>query len=381
MSSPEIYYSFEDIKRSGNVVPLSVVEGILKQTEPVEGIHLPMDGSTGEVSVTMPDNWNMDLKALDDSTITSCKIHVAGSSYTFTKGSILSLMRKIGISDRYATKTPGNLLAPHLDYWLNNSGGQKEAAVKMLVRNGYVVGFMKPDTPIVSNLEILNYVKRYLKDYFKGSELYVDPNVVNNFVDTEFRIILPKVAFTVDTVRNGEQETDQWHYGIHVSNSLTGSITSPLTISGFLIEEKSLSGVLPEYSQIASYSKHITMDSEDLSGWVKSTLDQVFAILPAEVSLIQVMPEHSLKGKMGPTTSDIFTTMKIHRKVQEMVLDNIADTGDMTPYGIMFALGKAVSGNTTFASKVVSHVQRVAGTLPSRSEDICDGCGRLHFID
>ena len=373
------FYSFEDIQRAGRVVPLSTVRTLLEATEPVEAHVLETDGSS-KVTVQVPDQWNQDLKSLDDSTLTSCRLHYDGNSYLLTKRAMLTLISRIGLSDRYAFKAPGHLIEPQINYWFQNQGVGDEPTIKMLTKGNYVVAFMKTNAPVVSNLEVLEQIRKYLVGRRKV-ELFVDPNITNNFVETDFRIILPDPEFEVSTVRNGETVVDKWHFGVHVSNSLIASTAKPLTISGFMLEQKSLAGILPEYSQVSSYVKNTAMDVEDLRGWVASTLDQVFAILPTEAELIQHMPEHTLTGKVGAITTDLFRSMKVHRKVQELALENLTTSGDMTSYGIMHALAKSVAGATKFAPKVVSHIQRVSGTLPVRAEEICNECGRLHLMD
>lgn len=379
MSDTE-FYSFEDIQRAKQVVSLDAVKQILHRTEPVEQHLLQTDGSS-KVRVTMPDLWNADMKELDDSTITSCKIFYEDREFYLSKRAMLTLLSMIGISDRYAYKAPGSLLEPHVNYWFEHEGIGKESQVKMVTNSNYAVGFMLPSYPIVSNLEVLSQIEKFLKNQSTKSEVFVDPHIINNYVTTDFRLILSEVAFEVETTRNGEPEVDRWHFGVHVSNSLISSLTKPLTISGFMVEERSLAGVLPEYSNIAGYTRSVDMDIEDLRGWINSTLEQVFSILPAEADLIKHMPVHSLYGKVGNITTDIFRSMKVHRKVQELALENLSEAGDMTSYGIMHAMAKAVSATSPskFPPKIVNHVQKVCGTLPSRSDEICDSCGRLHL--
>lgn len=375
------FFSFEDIQRAKKVVPLSVVKEILGRTEPVEEHILQTDG-TSSVTVTMPENWNQDLKALDDTLLTSCKIHVGGDTYRLTKKAILTLLTLVGFSDRYAFKCPGYLLEPHVNYWFENGGVGPKEDIKMVTSGTTAVGFMNSSLPIVSNLEVLTRVERYLKNNGHAKELYVDPNIVHNYAQTDFRLIFPDEAFEVTTQREGREAVDKWHYGLHITNSLVSGVSRPLTIAGFMVEQRTLAGILPEYSNIAGYSRSTDMDIEDLHGWIHSALEQIFSILPAEADMIQHMPEHQLTGKVGPMTTDLFRSMKVHRKVQELAMDHLTEAGDMSSYGIMHALAKSVAvSSTKFPPKIINHVQRVSGTLPSRTEEICNSCGRLHLFD
>lgn len=378
----EEYFHFEDIKRAGRVVPLDVVRKILKRTEPVTGHLIRTDGSTN-ISVSMPTEWNVELKKQDDSILTSCKVTLEDQTYTLTKRAILTLLNLMGITDRYAYKAPGHLLEPHVEYWLRNDGVGRHEEVKMVTKDNYVVGFMSPELPIISNLEVLDQIEKYVKESGESKHLFVDPNIVHNYVETDFRLVLSEEAFEVETDRGGDKETDKWHFGIHVSNSLLASHTRPLALSGFMLEQRSLAGIIPEYSSPTGFTRtnSVSVDVDDVRGWIHSTLDQIFAILPAEAQMIQHMPEHRLTGKVGVFTTDLFRSMKIHRKVQELALENLTESGDMTPYGIMHAMGKAVgAGVMDFSPKIVHHIQKVCGTLPARTDEICDSCGRLHLF-
>lgn len=377
------FFHFEDIQRAGKVVKYNDIKKILERTEPVLQHILQTDGSN-DVKVTMPDDWNHQMKSLDDSVKTSCTIQYNDSDrkYFLTKRAMLSLLSMIGISDRYAYKTPGHLLESHVNYWFRNGGVGPDPDVKMLTKDDIAVAFMRVRHPVVSNLELLEQIRRFFKKRPDDPQLYFDPNIVNNYVETDFRIILPKVEFEVKTKRNGEEVVDKWHFGVHVSNSLIASMTKPLTLSGFMVEQRSLAGILPEYSQVTHFARGNDMDPEDLRGWIHSTLSQVFAILPVEAEIVQSMPEHSLSGKVGSVTTDLFRTMKIHRKVQEDSLENLTESGDMTSYGVMHALAKSVAvASTKFPPKIINHVQRVSGSLPARAEELCESCGRLHLFD
>lgn len=375
------FFSFEDVQRAKKVVPLQVVKGILQRTEPVEEHLLRTDGMS-KVRVRMPDNWNHDLKPLDDSLLTTCKVSVGGDEYTLTKKSILTLLALVGFSDRYAYKSPGSLLEPHVNYWFEHEGIGTSPEIKMVTSGTTAVGFMNPNLPIVSNLEVLTRVERYLRNEGICKELYVDPNIIHNYAQTDFRLVFSNEAFEVETTRDGQPATDKWHYGLHITNSLVSGVTKPLTLAGFMVEQKSLAGILPEYSNIPAYSRSTNMDTEDLHGWVASTLDQIFSIMPTEAEMIKQMPQHSLSGKMGSLTTDLFRSMKVHRKVQELAIENLTLSGDMTSYGVMHAMAKAVAvSSTRFPPKIINHVQRVCGALPSRTEEICGSCGRLHLFD
>lgn len=378
------FHSFEDIQRAGKVVSFSEVRTILERTEPIVEHVLETDG-TSNVKVEVPEEWNHDLKSLDDSTLISATISFNGGEgkYRLTKRAMLTLLHLIGISDRYAFKSPGHLIEPQINYWFKHEGVGTASTIKLLTKDSYAVAFMNTNSPVVSNLAVLDQIRKYFKQSPEDPKLYVDPHVVNNFMETDFRIILPKVQFQVQTYRNGVMEVDKWHYGVHVTNSLMAYSAKPLTISGFMVEQKNLVGILPEYSQVNNYVRSVFTDMADVRGWVHSTLDQVFAILPSEAELIKHMAEHGLQGKVGSITSDIFRSMKIHRKVQEQALDSLTELGDMTSYGLMYSIAKAVAptSKVKFLPKVVNHVQRVAGSLPMRTEDICDGCGRLHMMD
>lgn len=374
------FTSFDDVQRAGKIIPLSAVQRILQQTEPVSE-HLVNTDGTSKVKSLFPDGWNHGLKDLDDNNVTTAKLTFDGASYSMTKRAALSLMSLIGISDRYALKVPGSLIEPHVDYWFQNLGVGKTDQIKVLTKDSYVVGFMNPSSDIISNLEILDYIRKYFKGKTDGSDIFFTPDIKHTYVETDFRIVLPKVQFTVETERGGNKVVDRWHYGVHVTNSLLASQSNPLTITGYMMEQSSLASILPEHSQIAGFTRQTNLDKDDLRGWVRSSLDQISAVLPVEGEAVMDMVKHDLGDNIGDTISDIFRSMKIHRKIQEASIDILTDGGDMTAYGVMYSLAKATVGQfDKMSNKTVNHIQKVAGALPNRSEDLCASCGRLHMV-
>lgn len=379
------YSTFGDITRAKKVVPFDLVRDVLERTEPVEQ-HVVSTTGEGNLRISMQDDWNYDMKNMDDSSVTSCKLYLGDTPYVVTKQAMLSLLRRIGISEKYALRTPGSLMEPHVNYWMNHAGVGAVGEESMLVVTkdpGLVVGVTSSKFPVISNLVVLNEVEEFVRDRGFADRVYVDPRIVNNYTLTDFRLIFDEVAFTVDTTRDSGKETDKWHLGVHISNALVSSESRPLTISGYMMEQKSLAGIIPEFSSLIGYHRSSAIDTADLRGWVRSTLDQIFDVMPVEAETIQDMPGYTFHGKVGVLTTDLFKSMKIHRSVQEAALENLMETGDMSSYGIMHAIARAVSVNadSRVAPKGVSYIQRVCGTLPARASEVCDSCGRLHLHD
>ena len=378
--SDEHFTSFDDVRRAGKIISLSDVQRILQQTEPVVE-HLVNTDGTSDVKSHFPDGWNYGIKELDDNNITTAKLSFGGNTFSMTKRAALSLMSLIGVSDRYAMKVPGSLIEPHVDYWFQNLGVGVHDQIKILTKDNYVVGFMNPSADIISNLEVLDYIRKYYKGKTDGSDIFFTPDIKHNYTETDFRIVLPKIQFTVETERGGTKVVDKWHYGVHVTNSLVASASNPLTITGFMMEQRSLASILPEHSQLAGFSRQTHLDKDDLRGWIRSTLDQIDAVLPVEGEAVVDMVKHDLGDSIGDTISDIFRSMKIHRKVQEESINILTDGGDMTAYGVMYSLAKATVGQfDKMSNKTVNHVQKVAGALPNRTDDLCSSCGRLHMV-
>lgn len=375
-----LYDSFEDIQRAGKVVPLSRVISILQRTEPVEELVISTDG-TSNVKAHFPDGWNFGLKELDETLLTSAKLNIGGTEYTLNKRAALALMTLLGISERYAYKVPGHLIEPHVDYWFKNEGVGNSTQIKMLSKDGFAVGFMPVNSSIISNLEVVDQIRKYFKGKTDGSDIFVDPRIRHTYIETDFRLVLPKVQFSVNTTRNGEVEVDKWHFGVHFQNSLVANSRTPLTLTGYMLEQQTLAGVLPEHSQLTGFNRQTGLGIDDLRGWVRSTLDQIMAVLPVEAEAIQDMVNHSLESNLGETVTDIFQSMKVHRKAQEATIDYITTSGDLTAYGVMHSLGRASSQLVDdLAPQVINHLQRVAGVLPNRTEAMCNSCGRIHMV-
>lgn len=375
--------STEDIKREGRLLPFSKLREILETTEPVEQRDIYLDG-TNDISMEMPKEWNLFVQDLDDSALTSCYINIAGSRYQLTKKAVTTIVGHVGLSDRFILNTPGDLVEPLATFWLNNQvpQGRKEPKVNLITRGDFAVGMTPSYLPLVSNLLVLDEVEKFLRARSSVKEIMVDPNIVNNYMLTDFRLVMVDDGFKVHTTRNGELEEDTWHYGIHITNALVTRATRPLNISGYILEEENLAGVIPEFSSLVGFSRQGILDVDDLKGWIRSTLSQIFDVLPAEAKLIQDMPELSLHGKVGALTTDLFETMKIHRRAREMATDILTNTGDMSSYGLMVALANTTSprSHLKMSPRVVQNIQKIAGALPTRAKQMCGSCGRLHLM-
>lgn len=183
------------------------------------------------------------------------------------------------------------------------------------------------------------------------------------------------------TERNGEVETDTWNYGFNLINSLVTSSPKSFAMFGYLVDMKTGGAILPELSHLSPYVRRAGMTPEEVEGWVSSALDQILSVLPA-AEMIKLMPSHSLTGKVGAVATDLFRTMKVHRKIQERALEDLTVNGDMTTYGMMTALAKASNHpNADVPDKIRDHVMQVSGSLTLRSQEICESCGRMHMFD
>ena len=380
MTDTEFVGSFEELKRQGKVVPIGVVEKMLEATEPLERFSFPSSG-TDELEFVFDENWNEDIKTLDPSSLVPVKVIYKDKEYQATKGAIVSFVNKIGLSEKYATKCPGHLIEAHLNYWVKNGGIVLQDEMDMVTHLDFVVGFIESQSPTISNVLVLRTIKNKIKELTGFEDLYIDPRIEHNYIRTNFRIILPEESFKVTTKRNGVPSTDTWHIGFHISNSLVANSKKNLVVSGFVVEQDSLAGIIPEYSASATYSRNRSTDSDDLVGWLGSVVSQALAALPIEGEMMQNMPNHSLEGKISTLTSDIFRDKRVPVKIQSKAIDILTEEGDMTTYGVMMSLSKAVSGEEQqyHPPSSVFYIQALCGTLPSSVEEMCDSCGRLHI--
>ena len=380
--------SLEDVVRSNEVISLEELQSVLAKTEPVSSVVIGRNGET-QVSFTIPSDWAEGIKDIDGSSLTSCRITIRGNSYVLTKNAILGYCRMVGLSDRYASKCPANLLKSQLEHWvtteaISTSGSARAIIVgedrpKDSVR--YVVGFSNPDLPVISNVKLLEAIKVVAQLGHATGQILVDSNVTNNYLHTDFRLFFPEKSFEVETYRDGEDVTETWCLGVHISNALVPNAKRLLSVSGMLYRlSPSKSIVLPEYSNLTMPKLTAEFSDEDIPNWAASMLGQVFALLPAEAVLLQDAAKFDVTGRMGVLATDFFRTTKIHRKIQASALDHLADSGTMTLYGLISSLGQAATESyTAIPYDVINHVSRSCGILLTRSDTICKTCGRFHL--
>ena len=374
-------YSVGDIISTNDFVPFSEVKKVLKRTEPVTQVPIYLDGKDN-IQIVLDDDWGYGGKQRYVEAPTNNTISINDKTWTLNRSCTVALYMKIGLSERFAYRTPGSVVEPLMNYYFNDGHDllyQEE--LSLIVKDGMAVGITDANMPIVSNVLVVEEIEKFLNEKMGSSKVFVDSRISNTYGVTDFRLIMAEPSFSVTTKRNGVEEEDFWHYGIRVTNSLVTNSARPLNIAGFMLENKTQAGIVPEYSNLIGFSRRMALDTDDLRGWVRSTLSQVFAVLPAEAQLMQEMPKYSFHGQMGTTLTDVFATLKIPRKVQTWALDRIVENGDMTSYGIMHAIAGATSAKYGVKmSPTASHyIQSTMGALPARAKEFCDSCGRLHI--
>lgn len=374
-------FSVGDIRASEDYIPFSDVKKVLARTEPVDTVPIYLDGKDS-IEIRLDDDWNAGGKERYIEAPTGNTITINGKTWYMNRSCTVSLYHKIGLSERFAYRTPGHVVEPLMNFYMNDGHDLlHQDQITLVVKDDQAVGITDPNLPIISNVLVVEEIEKFLRSEMGSSNVFVDSRISNTFGVTDFRLVMAEPAFSVDTVRNGRKHTDAWHYGVRVTNSLVTNSARPLTLSGFMLESKTQAGIVPEYSNLIGFSRRLALDLDDLRGWVRSTLKQIFSVLPAEARMVQEMPKYSFHGQMDSITTDLFSTLKIPRKVQTWALDRIVENGDMTSYGIMHAIAGATSVKygVPMSSKASQYLQTTMGALPSRAQEFCDSCGRLHL--
>lgn len=374
-------YSLGDISRKGRYVTTTKLKKLLSIYEPIAEQVVDVDGST-DLSFELPDGWNHLLKEIDFENIVAATMTLHGKKYRMVKGAIVDILGSVGFSERYVEKTPGPLLETHLNYWVKHGGVGRFGKISILTREDIVYGFSHPSYSVISNIFVIECVERYFKRRGILQDILVDPVMTNSFTNTNIKFVLANEHFEVEAVRNDKVEIDKWNYGFNLINSLVTSSPKSFGMFGYMANLETGAAILPELSHLSPYVRRANMTEDEVEGWVSSALDQILSVLPAEAEMIKLMPSHSLTGKVGAVATDIFRTMKVHRKVQERALEDLTVNGDLTTYGMLTALAKAANHpDTPVPDKIREHVMMVSGSLSYRSKEICDSCGRIHMFD
>ena len=359
-----------------SLLTLGEAAAVLENNDPDGSLAFTTDKNC-PVQIDLAHGWNADVHDKDGTdTLSGVTFHYGTQDWKITKEALLDLTSTMSIQREYMMRTPGQMMEPHVAYWLKTT----ERAYRFLHKDGVIVAMArKPSVVPFSNLDILERVV----------ERAVDVGVVDNLDDvrvdfkmhhdlkyTAFRVILPEVVKKIDSKRaKASGEDDNWSVGIQIHNSLTG--TFPLQMSGYLFSWFCANGATATHLDVAKYNRRIHgQDVETALEWVNETVDTLLHELPDEVESVAQLTTIDLASELSDTLRDVFERLKVPMAARSKIIDNVVDSSDTTAYGLMQAITSAAN-DPELPDEARTKVMEVGGNLPALLGDRCEKCHRL----
>jgi hypothetical protein len=287
------------------------------------------------------------------------------SEFMVTQDSYIKLSRLVGIPAPYATKTPPQLLFPHLSYWLGTGG----VGVKAFVREDHkdkdgrtiVSGFAREEAFYYPISRVFAQVEKVRPEFL------VEGLDDVSWRNSTFGVVLPEHEFFID-LKKAEQG-DYLYGGMKVHMSMLGEF--PLKLSAFLLTLVCLNGAVSR-DEVYTYNRKFGFDG--LDEWVLDGVKNAITALDVEVEKVKRLAEIFISAEaISPFIGHIFDMVGVNQKTRKAVLENIINRTPRTLYELMNAVTEVTHGIENRAE--VYPLQALGGFIASHA-DSCQTCHR-----
>jgi hypothetical protein len=339
----------------------------LKATEPLAETEFQPNG-IDEVEFFWPNGWNLNLKDKPGTEKTTAKVVLQGTQYSLTKDAALQATSLIGVTRQYAMKTPGPMMAEHLNYWMTNTPTK---TYKLLHSEGVGMAFTKGVVVPVSNVKLLLQTVAFLGEKYDTEDIRVDYKFHHDLRFTKYRLIVADAAKFID---KGNGEVDRWSLGLDVQNSLTAE--APLQLRGYLFSWACTNGATSTHATSGSFSRKGGPTEEGALEWAGEAFDEVLNDLDHEFESIQALTQIDVEGEINGSLREIFEKYKVPAKVRQDIINELYSSEDLTMYGVLAAI-TASANNPELTHQDVSRLLEIGGDLPGQATGRCKSCHRL----
>jgi hypothetical protein len=348
------------------LLPLDQVRSTLETTEPMTEVAFPVgDG----VSFEFGGDW-LALTAQEHEETSGAVARVGGQEFSLTRSAALEVTSACGIPKGYASRTPGNLLQDHVNYWFQGGFGTKE--FKLLVRDG-TEGMAVVRSSIVpfSNLRILDEVEAGIKaQYGSDTEILADYKLSHDLSGTWVRLVLPGV---VKTLQGTGTDNDEWSVGVQFRNSQIG--TGPTSIEGYLFRWWCTNGAIDQGQHSGVWSRR-SGDQNEVYEWARSAVDGVLGGLEPALDMVGALTQVPVANEAVAVLRDMFSFYSVPAPIRNRVTELMVEATELTMYEVMAAVTQAAN-DEDIPPKHVDQLLRVGGDIPHRISARCDSCHRI----
>lgn len=351
-----------------SLLTLDEVRERLQPTENLSQFEFSTDGQD-HVKFEFPDNWNKDLELLGDTDTTAATVDVNGTVRPLTKQAILQATTSAHMNSKFVENVPAELLGINMDYWYTH-GNKRQ---KLLASPDAAVAFTRDTVTPFSNIELLDRVVQALETKFNTDDILVDFKFHHDLKQTIIRLIVPSQYREIGSARASSSE-DPWSVGVELRNSIIGASSTEL--NGYLFAWWCTNGATSTYASSGKYRRKPTANPEDAYEWAASVVDDVLGGLEGELDGVQELTSIPLEGELNETLGSMFDRFNVPVRTREAVIINLADSDDLSAYGLMNAITQAAN-NPDLTYGAISSLLEAGGKLSHVLGDRCDVCHRF----
>jgi|SRR5688572_7897027 len=330
-------------------------------------------------------NANVVKFTFDEKTEEPPKVILSGDVFELTSEAYMNACQIVGLGRAYSTRTPIELIVPHLNYWFANLGGQR----KVLIRGKKAVAFIRPGTEIYSTKKLIEAI--YDKFESLGYKDIVFDKVYHDLLETQFSVVLR------DKFKESE-DGEILYGGLQFQNSILG--LKPLVVSAYVnhsVDEanggmisvtttgqwdRRLGTSAQEISEFLE--RGIEFDPEDVYSvydWVEQATSDVNLRLEKEFAHVNRLKGIGVGSHAGVFFNDIYKKYNIPISLRKAVQEEYTDRDGNAVYDLWAAFVAVTSRHEVRGNpSAMRHMMTVAGELAAHPER-CNECNRLKDLE
>ena len=305
------------------------------------------------------------LSWIDSASIDKLKFSVDGESialeldekrFVVEDAAFSKAAREIGIPDTYVRKTPARLITDHLNYWY---GQRNVENFHLLCRDDTVLGMVRRQVPIVSNIQVLDAVIEGIGE--KNVAGY--HRVYNSLRTTHINIVGRKMTEPISK--------DFLFGGVQFQGSVLGECA--IEVSAYVFRQICSNGAIAPRTIFRWSRKNVQTQAVD---WARDTARQAYEAVDGEFERIKKLTKIKITGHVSELLKSMFHEFSLPTAVRNAILAELVDSGKAeTLYDVYNAITKVASHSEIIADKPSSIRQTmlVAGQVVEHSE-VCPTC-------
>lgn len=331
---------------------------MLGEHEPINTVTVQPGVSKMRLKPGWVDGHNVD----DDLDVDAAVITTAnGDEYYFsTAEAVTDVTSLLGIPGAYVRKTPGDLMTPHLNFWMQQLA---EKGIKLLVSDRKILGATKDSITPFSNLALLDLVTETVRNRWGSTqEILADYKSQHDLGSTRLRLIFPTAEDHLVSADDG------WSVGINLANSLLGDMAT--SVSGYLFRWTCTNGMITTRNGSGNWSRKAGQGPEVMD-WARLAIDNILGGFEHEFAMLDEAKHTPIGDSMQDYIGEVFSEFRVPLAARAQIIENLVDSDDLTVYGAAQAI-------TAAANEAPAHI---ADRLMSIGNNLshahtCEACHR-----